>query len=127
MLTVALWLKFAMASLALKSHLTAEWVSETRMLGLLAGLALFLPLRRAGATARTWMAMALVLAGAVLGKVSGSYSPLDEVLRLFNRPYGQLANFASLTGWLHEVWPLAAVALLAGLFLERARLPQVNR
>jgi hypothetical protein len=120
MLTVALWLKFAMASLTLKAHLGAEWVSETRMLGLVAGLALFVPLRRLGAAARTWLAMALVLAGAVLGKVSGSYSPLDEVLKLFNRPYGQLANFASLTGWLHEVWPLAAVILLALLFLERA-------
>jgi VanZ family protein len=120
MLTVALWMKFAMASLALKAHLNAEWMSETRTLGLAAGLAVFLPLRSMGTMARTWSAMALVLAGAVLVKVSGNYSPLDEVLKLFNRPYGQLANFASLTGWLHEVWPLAAVAWLAALFLRRA-------
>jgi len=123
MLTVALWLKFAMASLMLKAHLTAEWVSQARTLGLIAGLALFLPLRRLGARVRAWLAMAMVLAGALLVKLSGNYSPLDDVLKLFAWPYGQLASFASLTGWLHEAWPFAAVALLAGLFLKRAGEP----
>jgi VanZ family protein len=123
MLTVALWLKFAMASLMLKAHLTAEWVSQARTLGLLAGLAFFVPLRKLGARVRIWLAMAMVLAGALLVKLSGNYSPLDEVLKLFNWPYGQLASFASLTAWLHEAWPLAAVALLAGLFLKRAGQP----
>ena len=123
LLTIALWLKFAMASLMLKAHLTAEWVSQSRTLGLVAGLAAFVPLRKIGARSRTWLAMAMVLAGALLVKLSGNYSPLDDVLKLFNWPYGQLASFASLTGWLHEAWPFAAVLLLAGLFLKRSGEP----
>lgn len=123
MLTVALWLKFAMASLMLKTHFAAEWVSRSRTLGLVAGIALFVPLRKLGARERSWLAMAMVLAGALLVKLSGNYSPLDEVLKLFSWPYGQLASFASLTSWLHEAWPFVVVVLLAGLFLKRASEP----
>ena len=45
LLSVALWCKFAMASVMLKPHLSAGWVTEGRVLGLAAGLLAFVPLR----------------------------------------------------------------------------------
>ena len=61
-----------------------------------------------------------MLAGALFSKIFGAYSALDELLRLFRWPYGQLASFASLTRFLHEAWPVAAVVfLIANLYLYR--------
>ena len=41
--------------------------------------------------------------------------------RLFRWPYGQLATFATLTRYIHEVWPVLALAWLIALFVWRAR------
>lgn len=121
LLTAALWLKFAAASLMLRPHLSADWVDEGRMLGLGAGLALFLPLRRFGATARTYLAALMILAGALFSKIFGAYSPIEDLLRVFAWPHGQLASFASLTRYLNETWPLLALAFLVGLFVRERR------
>jgi VanZ family protein len=119
LLTVAMWCKFTMAALMLKPTLTALWMSESRVAGLVAGVALFLPLRRLGRRARTYLAIVCLLAGALFAKIFGQYSELADFLRLFHWPHGQLANFATLTRWLHEVWPVLALAWLIARFVRR--------
>jgi hypothetical protein len=119
LLTVALWLKFMMSSLMLKPHLSDDWLSEARMVGLVAGLAIFFPMRLLGRTVRIYAAILFLLAGALLAKIFGAYSTLGEFLRLFSWPYGQLATFATLTRALHETWPALAIGFLIALFIWR--------
>ena len=108
---MALWLKFTAASLMLQPHFAEEWVSAGRIVGLVVGMLLLVPTRRFARTARIYLALVLILAGALFSKIVGAYSPLDEFLRVFRWPYGQLANFATLTRFLHELWPFMAVVL----------------
>jgi len=119
LLTAALWCKFAMASVMLKPHVAPAWVTEGRIVGLAAGLAAFAPLRRLGRTPRIYLAIVLTLAGALFAKIFGAYSALGDFLRLFHWPYGQLATFATLTRWIHEAWPVLAIAWLIALFVWR--------
>jgi VanZ family protein len=121
LLSVALWLKFTAASFMLQPHFAEEWVNAGRIVGLVAGVVLLVPTRRFGRMARTYLALVLILAGALFSKIAGAYSPLDEFLRVFRWPYGQLANFATLTRFLHELWPLVAIAYLIALFLRARR------
>jgi hypothetical protein len=123
LLTVALWFKFAMASVMLKPHLSAGWVTEGRVAGLAAGLLAFLPLRGRGRTARIYLAIVLTLAGALFAKIFGAYSALGDFLGLFSWPYGQLATFATMTRYIHEVWPVLALAWLCALFVWRREEP----
>lgn len=119
LLTAALWCKFAMASVMLKPHLSAGWVTEGRVVGLVAGLLAFIPLRLLRRSARIYLAIVLTLAGALFAKIFGAYSALGDFLRLFNWPYGQLATFATLTRYIHEAWPVLALAWLCALFVWR--------
>lgn len=121
LLSVALWLKFLFASLMLQPNFAAEWVSTGRVLGLVAGMAIFIPLRKLGRFVRMYLAFVLILAGALLSKIFGEYSPTEEILRLFRWPHGQLASFATLTRFLHELWPFGAVVFLAALFVHGKR------
>ncbi len=123
LLTVALWCKFTMASLMLKPNLAAMWMSEGRVAGMVAGLLLLLPLRRLGRGARTYLALVCLLAGALFAKIFGEYSALADFLRLFHWPHGLLASFATLTRWLHEAWPLFALAWLIARFVRRPAQP----
>lgn len=124
LLSIALWLKFAMASIMLQPHATADWARGGRVEGIAVGLLAFIPLRRLPRLGRAYLAFVLILAGALFAKVFGAYSAMEEFLRLFRWPHGQLASFASLTRFLHELWPFAAVAYLVGLFLHvRRRAP----
>ncbi len=93
------------------------------MAGLAAGLVLFLPLRRLGRGKRTYLAIVCLLAGALFAKIFGEYSELADFLRLFHWPHGQLASFATLTRWLHEAWPVLALAWLIARFVRRPRQP----
>jgi len=108
-----------MASLMLKPNLTAMWMTEGRVAGLVAGLLLFLPLKVLGRTARTYLATLCLLAGALFAKIFGEYSELADFLRLFQWPHGQLASFATLTRWLHESWPALTLAWLIVRFVRR--------
>ena len=119
LLTVALWCKFAMASVMLKPHLSAGWVTEGRVVGLAAGLLAFAPLRGWQRAGRIYLAIVLTLAGALFAKIFGAYSELADFLRLFSWPHGQLATFATLTRWIHEAWPVLALAWLIALFVWR--------
>jgi VanZ family protein len=121
LLSVALWLKFLAASVLLKPHFSEDWVSMGRIAGLVGGIALFVPLRKLSRFARTYLALLAILAGALVSKIFGAYSPLDEFLRLFQWPHGQLGSFATLTRFLHELWPFAAVVFLVALFLHERR------
>ncbi len=121
LLSVALWLKFMAASFMLQPHFALEWVSVGRLVGLLVGILFLVPTRRFGRSGRIYLALILVLAGALFSKIVGAYSPLDDFLRLFRWPYGQLANFATLTRFLHEAWPIMALVFLIALFLRVRR------
>ena len=121
LLSAALWLKFAAASFMLQPHFAEEWLSTGRVVGLIAGIAVLVPLRRLGAAARIYLALLFVLAGALLSKIFGEYSGQQEWLRAFRWPHGQLANFFTLTRFLHEIWPLLALAYLIGLFFHVRR------
>jgi VanZ family protein len=121
LLSTALWLKFVFASFMLQPNFTAEWVSTGRVLGLIAGMAVFIPLRKLGRFARMYAALVLILAGALISKIFGEYSPTEEILRLFRWPHGQLASFATLTRFLHELWPFGAVVFLTALFVHGKR------
>jgi hypothetical protein len=98
-------------------------LSVGRVLGLIAGIAMLVPSRRFSRAVRIYLALMLVLAGALFSKIVGSYSPLDDFLRLFRWPYGQLASFATLTRFLHEAWPFMALVFLIALFLRVRREP----
>jgi VanZ family protein len=121
LLSAALWLKFVTASLMLQPHFSDEWVTGGRFVGLAVGLALLAPLRRLPRAWRMYVATLAILAGALLSKIFGAYSPLVELLQLFRWPHGQLANFTTLTRFLHELWPLAALTFLVALFLRDRR------
>lgn len=123
LLSVALWLKFVASSFMLQPNFSAEWVSAGRVAGILGGVVALVPLRKLARLARIYLALVLVLAGAMLSKIFGAYSALDELLRLFRWPHGQLASFATLTRFIHELWPLAAVVFLVALFFHVRREP----
>lgn len=127
LLSAALWLKFAAASAMLQPHFSEDWVSSGRVLGLVGGILAFVPLRRLSRPARIYLGLVMILAGALFSKIFGAYSPIDEFVRLFRWPYGQLASFASLTRFLHEAWPFAAVVFLSALFLRVRRQPEGNK
>jgi VanZ family protein len=122
LLSIALWLKFAAGSLMLKPQISLEWVSAGRLAGLAGGLVGFIPMRRLGRLARIYLAIVLTLAGALFSKIFGAYSTVEELLRMFSWPHGQLAGFATLTRFLHELWPFAALVFLIGLFFHTRRL-----
>lgn len=122
LLSIALWLKFFTASVLLQPHFAEEWLSIARIGGLAGGLALFLPLRRLPRAGRLYLALVMILAGALFSKIFGAYSPVDEFLRLFRWPHGQLGSFATLTRFIHELWPLGAITYLVALFIHERRI-----
>ena len=122
LLSIAMWLKFAASSLMLKPHFSAEWVSWGRVIGLAAGTLAFIPMRKLGRLTRIYLAIVLMAAGALFSKIFGSYDAIDEVLHFFNWPHGQLAGFATLTGFLHELWPFATLVFLIGYFFHTRKI-----
>ena len=124
LLSLALWLKFATASIILRPHFAEEWLTTGRIAGLAGGIVAFVPLRRLEPMGRIYLALILILAGALFSKIFGAYSGLEEFLRLFRWPHGQLATFATLTRFLHEIWPFAAVVFLVSRFVRLGRPPR---
>jgi len=123
LLSVALWLKFMAASFMLQPHFAEGWVSVGRVVGLVVGVVALVPLRRLPRAGRIYLAIMLVLAAALFSKIFGAYSAIEELVRLFRWPYGQLASFATLTRFLHELWPFMALVFLIALFLRVRRSP----
>jgi hypothetical protein len=110
--------KVSMAALLLKAPLLIAWMGPGTVIGLSAGFLLFTFFSQHSFRARAFSATLMVFAGALLTKMAGIYGAWSETLRLFDWPYGQLLNFASLTRWIHEVWPLLAIIFLATLFVK---------
>lgn len=121
LLSIALWLKFMAASFMLQPHFAEDWLSVGRVVGLAAGIAALIVLRRLPRLARMYLAFVLMLAGALFSKIFGAYSAIDELVKLFRWPYGQLAGFATLTRFLHEGWALLGTVYLIALFLHERR------
>ena len=105
----------------LQPHFAEDWLSIGRIVGLGAGIAALVVLRRMPRLARAYLAFVLLLAGALFSKIFGAYSAIDELVKLFRWPYGQLAGFATLTRFLHEGWPLLGIVYLIALFLHERR------
>ena len=124
LLSVALWLKFMAASFMLQPHFAEEWLSSGRVMGLIAGILLLVPLRRLPRPGRIYIALVFIFAGALFSKIFGAYGALDELLRLFRWPHGQLASFTTLTQFLHEAWPFLALVYLIALFFRVRRHPE---
>ena len=118
-LALGLSLKLIAAGLMLKAPLLENWLGPASVLGVGAGLGAALPLLAFTRRLRVFMALLLVFAGALMSKMASIYDAFNETLQLFSWPYGQLSNFASLTHYLHEIWPLLALAFLAFYFVRR--------
>jgi VanZ family protein len=110
--------KVSMAALMLKAPQLIAWIGPGTVIGLGAGLLISTLLMGCTFRWRAFFATLLVFAGGLMAKVSGVYGSATETLRLFDWPYGQLVNFASLTRWVHEVWPLLALIFLAIVFVK---------
>lgn len=117
LLTAGLVIKMAMAALMLKAPQMIEWMAPARVIGLTSGLIIATYFSRLSYRWRTFCATLFVFAGGLMAKITSIYGAFDETLRLFDWPHGQLANFASLTRWVHETWPLLTVIFLAWLFV----------
>jgi VanZ family protein len=118
-LAAGLVLKFTAAGLMLKAPLMEQWLGPASVLGLIAGFAAALPLLHCARKVRLYLAVLVVFAGALMSKMASIYDAFDKTLRLFDWPYGQLSNFASLTRYLGEVWPFLALLFLAVCFVRQ--------
>ena len=121
LLSVALWLKFAAAPLMLQPHFRADWVDDASVGGLAIGLLALVALRRLARPGRIYLGLVFILAGTLFAKIFGAYSPVEELVRLFRWPHGQVGSFATLTRFLHELWPVAAVVYLSALWVRERR------
>ena len=110
-------IKVAMAALMLKAPQMVDWIAPARVIGLTSGLILAAYFSRLRYRWRAFCATLFVFAGGLMTKITSVYGAVDETLRLFNWPYGQLVNFTGLTRWMHETWPLLTVIFLAWLFV----------
>ena len=110
-------IKVAMAALMLKAPQMIDWMAPATVIGLTSGLILAAYFSRFRFRWRAFCATLFVFAGGLMAKITSIYGAFDETLRLFNWPHGQLVNFASLTRWMHETWPLVTVIFLAWLFV----------
>ena len=117
LLAAGLVIKVAMAALMLKAPQMIDWMAPARVIGLTAGLILAAYFASFSYRWRAFCATLFVFAGGLMAKLTSIYGAFNETLRLFNWPHGQLVNFASMTRWMHETWPLVAVIFLAWLFV----------
>ncbi len=119
LLAIGLTAKLSMAALMLKAPQLIDWLGPATVIGLGSGLLLFAALAKVGYRWRAFGATLCVFGGGVMAKLTSVYSALGEMLRLFDWPHGHLVNFASLTRWAHETWPLTTVLFLAIVFVRQ--------
>ncbi len=117
-LAAGLAAKLAMAALLLKAPQLVSSLSPATVIGVICGLVLQSLFTRPRYRWRAFWAALFMFAGGVMAKLASVYAALDQALRLFNWPHGQLANFAGLTRWINEVWPFAALVFLAVAFIS---------
>ena len=118
-LALGFFAKISAASLMLKTPQLVAWLGPATIIGLSAGLLLFVFFSRIRYRWRAFAATLFIFAGGLMAKMSSLYGPFDATLRLFNWPHGHLISFASLTRWIHESWPLLACLLVAWIFVRQ--------
>jgi VanZ family protein len=111
-LALALLIKTAAAVMLLKEPLIPHWLGRETISGVVGGIVLLLIFSSLRRRQRLIVAGLIILAGGVMSKLAAIYDSPTEILRVFKWPYGQLLNFTSLTQFINEAWPLAAVAYL---------------
>jgi VanZ family protein len=119
LVALAFCLKVLAAEILLKPAVIAEWRSHDTLIGLAAGSLLLLGLSAVPARWRTHVAAIVILAGAIMTKLAGHYGSTTEVLRLFAWSHGQLLNFAGLTLYLNEIWPILTLLFLIALLIRQ--------
>ena len=117
-LAFGFFIKVSTASLMLKAPQLVGWLAPATIIGLSAGLLLFTRFSRIGYRWRAFCATLFIFAGGLMAKMASVYGAFDETLRLLNWPHGHLINFASLTRWVHEIWPLLACLLVGWIFVR---------
>lgn len=110
--------KVSTAALMLKAPQMAGWLAPATIIGLSAGFLLFACFSGVGYRWRAFCTTLFIFAGGLMAKMASVYGAFDATLRLFSWPHGQLINFASLTRWLHEIWPLLVFLLVAWIFVR---------
>ncbi len=111
-LALALLIKTVAATILLKEPLLPNWLGRETLAGLAGGLVLLLIFSSLRHRHRVYVAGLIILAGGVMSKLAAIYDSPSEILRVFKWPYGQLLNFTSLTQFINEVWPIAALVYL---------------
>lgn len=106
------FLKLLAAGVLLKPPLMLDWLRLDALVSLAGGLGLLWVALRCRHRLRMYLAAMLILAGGLLAKIAAMYEALRTTLGVFDWPYGQLLNFASLTLLLNEIWPFAALVYL---------------
>jgi VanZ family protein len=117
-LALGFFTKISMASMMLKAPQMVGWLAPATVIGLSAGLLLFAYFSRLSYRWRAFSTTLFIFAGGLMAKLASVYGAFDETLRLLNWPHGHLINFASLTRWIHEIWPLLAFLLVAWIFVK---------
>lgn len=117
-LALGFFTKVSTASMMLKAPQMVAWLAPATIIGLSAGILLFAYFSRIGYRWRAFCTTLFIFAGGLMAKMASVYGAFDATLRLLNWPYGQLSNFASLTRWIHEIWPLLACLLVAWIFVK---------
>lgn len=117
-LALGLFTKVSTASLMLKAPQMVGWLAPATVIGLSGGLLLFAYFSRLGYRWRAFCATLFIFAGGLMAKMTSIYGAFDETMRLLNWPHGHLISFASLTRWIHEIWPLLAFLLAAWIFVK---------
>jgi VanZ family protein len=111
-LALALLIKTVAAVMLLKEPLIPNWLGRETIAGLAGGVVLLLLFSSLRRRQRLIVAGLIILAGGVMSKLAAIYDSPNEILRVFKWPYGQLLNFTSLTQFINEAWPLAALVYL---------------
>lgn len=122
-LALGFFTKISAASLTLKAPQMVGWLGPATVIGLSGGLLLFAYFSRLGYRWRAFCTTLFIFAGGLMAKMTSVYGAFDETLRLINWPHGHLFSFASLTRWLHEIWPLLAFLLVAWIFVKHRESP----
>jgi VanZ family protein len=125
-LALALLIKTAAAVMLLKEPLIPNWLGRETFAGLAGGVVLLLIFSSLRRRQRLIVAGLIILAGGVMSKLAAIYDSPSEILRVFKWPYGQLLNFTSLTQFINEAWPLAAVAYLIYVHRHQERWPDTR-
>jgi VanZ family protein len=117
LVSAALALKSVAALTLFKPGDAALWLTPGSMLGIPAGLLLYLALAQLPRRAVMWLALALILGGAALLNAAPENPYIQASITIWR--YGHFLSFNGLTQVISSVWPLAASAYLAWLLSLR--------